>query len=449
MTSEVVVMNRMGVALAADSAVTVEVGDGSKVRDSALKVFMLSKYRPVGVMVYNNSSLLGVPWETIIKLFRREFGTRRCATLAEYGEALIDYLERNSSLFPPELQDRYFEQALETEFLRIEGEAWNEYAAARLYTMGDRREDASDYDHAERAIERALEDWAGKEDASYFDDVSGADVVCGNSVGINDVVQRVFAGWHVGEEGVQRLRKIAQHLVNKDHFIDELYSGVVIAGFGEIEYFPVVWPLTIGGIYRGRLKVRREPLVKVSEESPSRIMSFAYGEMVESFLNGVSAKVLKRFRDAKAYIREMPLRALEAVPGLKEEQKEIAINAVRQVSESKATEFGELVLQECAERVVEIERAVEALAVKELAQVASTLVGLGSFQKQMSQDRETVGGPVDVAVISKGDGFIWIDRKHYFEKELNGHFFRNYYEEDSQKQEDVLSRDEEEVRNDE
>ena len=75
MTSEVVVMNRMAVALAADSAVTVEVGDTSKVRDSALKLFTLSKYRPVGVMVYNNSSILGVPLETIIKLFRSELGT--------------------------------------------------------------------------------------------------------------------------------------------------------------------------------------------------------------------------------------------------------------------------------------------------------------------------------------------------------------------------------------
>ena len=59
MTSEVVVMNRTGVALAADSAVTIEMGDSSKVRDSALKLFTLSKHRPVGVMVYNQRLALG------------------------------------------------------------------------------------------------------------------------------------------------------------------------------------------------------------------------------------------------------------------------------------------------------------------------------------------------------------------------------------------------------
>ena len=36
---------------------------------------------------------------------------------------------------------------------------------------------------------------------------------------------------------------------------------------------------------------------------------------------------------------------------------------------------------------------------------------------------ETVGGPVDVAVISKGDGFIWIRRKHYFDPALNTRYF--------------------------
>lgn len=45
----------------------------------------------------------------------------------------------------------------------------------------------------------------------------------------------------------------------------------------------------------------------------------------------------------------------------------------------------------------------------------------------MQPGEETVGGPVDVAVISKGDGFVWINRKHYFKPELNTQFFNNYF----------------------
>jgi hypothetical protein len=59
--------------------------------------------------------------------------------------------------------------------------------------------------------------------------------------------------------------------------------------------------------------------------------------------------------------------------------------------------------------------------------MAESLVNLTSFKLKVTEDAETVGGPIDVAVISKGDGLIWIKRKHYFSPELNQQFFANYY----------------------
>jgi len=50
------------------------------------------------------------------------------------------------------------------------------------------------------------------------------------------------------------------------------------------------------------------------------------------------------------------------------------------------------------------------------------LINLTSFKMKFSVGTESVGGPVDVAAITKGDGFIWIKRKHYFEPALNPHF---------------------------
>lgn len=70
MTSEVAVMNRLAVALAADSAATVTGTIEQKIWNSANKLFALSKHHPVGMMVFNQSSLLGAPWETIIKVYR-------------------------------------------------------------------------------------------------------------------------------------------------------------------------------------------------------------------------------------------------------------------------------------------------------------------------------------------------------------------------------------------
>ncbi|MHC4268747.1 MAG: hypothetical protein ACYSTS_09795 [Planctomycetota bacterium] len=66
----------------------------------------------------------------------------------------------------------------------------------------------------------------------------------------------------------------------------------------------------------------------------------------------------------------------------------------------------------------------------ELAAMAESLVNLTSFKRKVTMESETVGGPIDVAVISKGDGFIWIKRKHYFKAEFNPQFFENYYRDD-------------------
>ena len=55
--------------------------------------------------------------------------------------------------------------------------------------------------------------------------------------------------------------------------------------------------------------------------------------------------------------------------------------------------------------------------------MAEALVNLTSLKRRVTPEDETVGGPVDVAVISKGDGLIWIKRKHYFAPELNHRYF--------------------------
>ena len=57
MTVEIGILNKQGIALAADSAVTI--GNRQKFYNTANKLFALSKYNPVGIMVYSNSDFMG------------------------------------------------------------------------------------------------------------------------------------------------------------------------------------------------------------------------------------------------------------------------------------------------------------------------------------------------------------------------------------------------------
>lgn len=72
-------------------------------------------------------------------------------------------------------------------------------------------------------------------------------------------------------------------------------------------------------------------------------------------------------------------------------------------------------------------QAVASLSKEDLAEMAESLIYLTYLQRRITNAEESVGGPVDVAVLTKGDGFIWIKRKHYFSPDLNAHFFANYF----------------------
>ena len=91
MTTEVIIKNKSGLVLAADSAVTVTGigmdGKQAKVYNSANKLFTLSKIAPVGVLLYNSSSINDIPAEIIIKEFREKGDTFN--NLKQYHDALI------------------------------------------------------------------------------------------------------------------------------------------------------------------------------------------------------------------------------------------------------------------------------------------------------------------------------------------------------------------------
>lgn len=69
---------------------------------------------------------------------------------------------------------------------------------------------------------------------------------------------------------------------------------------------------------------------------------------------------------------------------------------------------------------------VSVLPKEELGAMAESLVNLTKFRLRVSPERETVSVPIDVALISKGDGFIWLKRKHYFQAELNPRIISEY-----------------------
>jgi hypothetical protein len=82
MTAEIAILNKNGVALAADSKVTIGGSGQEKTFDTVNKLFTLSKVHPVGVMIFGNAEFMRYPWETIVKLYRQHKAAHSETTVA-------------------------------------------------------------------------------------------------------------------------------------------------------------------------------------------------------------------------------------------------------------------------------------------------------------------------------------------------------------------------------
>ena len=100
-------------------------------------------------------------------------------------------------------------------------------------------------------------------------------------------------------------------------------------------------------------------------------------------------------------------------------------NKLNKFLKSIASKFEEALKSYRSEHNVQpIMAAVSSLPKEDLAALAESLVHLTSLKRKVTAGQtESVGGPIDVAVISKGDGFIWIKRKHYFDADKNPLYF--------------------------
>jgi hypothetical protein len=101
-------MNRHAVVLAADSATTVSQWTGTKreVRyfKGANKIHQLSDHHPVGLMIFAGADVLNVPWEVVVKAFRKTLGDKSFNSVDGYAEELFSFLETETRFFPSDVQ---------------------------------------------------------------------------------------------------------------------------------------------------------------------------------------------------------------------------------------------------------------------------------------------------------------------------------------------------------
>jgi hypothetical protein len=201
------------------------------------------------------------------------------------------------------------------------------------------------------------------------------------------------------------------------------HTGVVIAGYGEQEFFPSFKSFDCYGFLDSHFLWLEGSLSATISASKSAVIEpFATTSMINTFQMGISPDVYSKVVAAtKKSLTEFAdkLRASSDVIGPVQDVSgliEDAANAHQKswFYPSLDTHYGALA------------RVVGSLPVTDMAALAKSLIELESLKERVTEPSESVAGPTDVAVISKHDGFVWIERKHYFKPELNPRFSARY-----------------------
>jgi hypothetical protein len=429
MTAEIAILNREAVAIAADSAATFKAGTSQKIFSSANKIFALSKHHPIGIMVYGNALFMGVPWETIIKVYRKKLGDSRFNTLYDYSQNFIEFLKNDLNLFPEKEQEKYVKSSIYGFFYEVK-KGIIESIKEQIESKG-KIDEKDIIKKTDNILSLTLEKWKNGYCNITEADKHLAELQVKYKKIIDKATIEVFEKLPLSLQAKKLLKEIACYLFISfpKGIMNTGISGVVVSGFGEEEIFPSLVALSIEGMANNILKFKEDQYTKVDYENSAIIIPFAQKEMVATFIEGISPLFNNMYdRILKETVENYPKVIIENIaPDMNASQKEELLKKIQKVSLNN--------LKKGLQKVNEIQnkhfinpilKVVTFLPKNEIAEMAESLVNLTCLRKKISMDDETVGGPIDVAVISKGDGLVWIKRKHYFNPELNKHFFVNY-----------------------
>ncbi len=414
MTAEVSIMNKHGMSLAADSAITSGFDGVPKVYNSANKLFPLSNHHPIGFMVYGAASFMEIPWEVIIKSYRDEVGDKTFDDVQDYFEDFLTFLNRDRRFKNEEIEDvivyRTFSDLLKRIITRVENQ------------IEEAGEEVSD----ERKVAKWLEKEVDQQMKGFLKEDPMIEIEYKPfEQKFFDTIQEIkdeYIDFETSKTFSKRLCRLAYESVKND-FFSRGSTGFVIAGYGEQEIFPHLLNYRLEGFVLGKLKYKKLKERKIDYrqnqyDGTAVIEAFAQREMVDSFMVGVEPHIEETmFNIIERVLAEYPDRIQKHL-GIHLDKKQV--NQLQKMGNelygSIKDTLEDYQLRNYLQPLLGIVRS---LPKDELANMAEALMNLTSFKRKLTRATESVGPPIDVAVISKGDGFVWVKRKSYYDKELN------------------------------
>lgn len=362
-------------------------------------------------MTYNNTAFMGVPWDIIIKQYRKKLKDDCFPTVEDYMLDFVSYLSSSYLQYCSDVQQHHVVQNILSFYFK------NQLQIIK---------------HKEKSETVNYNDYFN-EQLKYFWTLPILHQFLGYSLNnfyeySHDDIDRIISKFN-------ELRSVDFFVIKEICFFlcitsvcKGSYSGLVFTGYGNNEIYPSLVPMIIDGVIEGRMRYFIDDVNRfsITDSGQAAIMPFAQTDVVQTIIRGYNPSfnsiVNEILKDSMTDLKQI----IAKVSGNVSKPLSNAINSIDLQSflDKAIVVLNRKMFDTYSQSLL---TTLTNLDKEDMANMAESFVALTSLIRRMSPREETVGGPVDVAVISKGDGFIWIKRKHYFDPALNNHFFENYY----------------------
>ncbi len=402
MTAQTVIMNKLCVGLSSDSSVTLVGPDGpQRTFPTAEKVTPLPAPHSVAVLHSGSTELLGIPYSVLLVEWMRTLPEQPLDTVAAYREHLVSWIAGQQRLFPSEAQDEYLGWIIRDFFLAVRRNilkscdeqeiSQEQWGSAEASTIID------------TAIAKGQELLDGRPKLTGWEEVDCGALLEEHADLLKETREWVFDDTPRTAQGDTALTDLAASLLS----VFETYerdADLVLVGFGADEVFPAADQTTFQGIIDGRLRIGPSDVTLISRDMDSTIIPIGQTEAVHTFLRAYNNAFL---RTAHTRLEKLMAEVKESI-GPDGELAEKLDSLESSAHEGLEEDFGQVSWSEFVQPMV---KTVAALPPAEVTRMAESLVGLQVLRQLTQADAETVGGPIDVALITRQDGFRWVRHK--------------------------------------
>ena len=472
MTSQIAMLNHLGVALASDSAVTM--GTSGRTFSSVNKIFSLAGRQPIAIMVSGRARYIpgDVSWERVVGMFREHIGSKEFPKLNDYVEEFQSYVTQNPELnskssndvaIQESLVDHFTDEVIRQASVREQVLTHQSYGVRKmLYDLPDVGNHLSReiQDRIENVFDQVQEKSEWEFVKNYWDSKEDYENHCyriqkRHNKNVKLAAENFCKRHECSKAFIPKMKSIFLfHLISYgDRFNWQAHSRLAFGGFGENQISPEITICKVGvnildssfGEYEYHQIRHRESFeddgdlrkLKDSEgnyffpprwSASSLMMPFAMTSELDTTLNGINQKNERELGwwlpdDIEESVSKLLIERMEQTEGIGKATMEKISNLL----ETSKDDFREKIREEVKQGLLYTKRsrraifrsACSSLPLEELAGFAETLVSLEANITHYSKDVRSVGGPIDLATITKEDGFLWVNSKHHVDSSKN------------------------------